>query len=365
MALYVVHYHLLNAVNVKQFQFRLQPTEFVMMLHQGHYTVAVFIVLSGYCLMLPVLRDGGTLRGGMKTFFKRRARRILPPYYAALIGSGIVIYLVSLITERPVHELSSAPRWALHLLLVHNLFWNHIYTYNGALWSIATEWQIYFLFPLLFLPSWKRAGTGALLLVAGILAAALTAAFPSINRGCPWFIALFAMGMIAAKWSLQPKPWMKRVPWVWLGIGITVLTYVGVRTTPEFNWLHVNRIEGALGWYPLSDVLVGFATVCFLIHGTRATLDGRRSKMLRVLSWRPFVFIGTFSYSLYLIHMPLQSAFMKLLVLVANSRVTLYAAMLFIYIPIVVALAFGFYLVFEKPFIGSLKPKPRGEGKSA
>src|SRR5438046_15232 len=39
----------------------------------GHFAVSVFIVLSGYCLMLPVVRGDGTLRGGVGTFLKRRA----------------------------------------------------------------------------------------------------------------------------------------------------------------------------------------------------------------------------------------------------------------------------------------------------
>src|SRR5580704_9768828 len=49
----------------------------------GHFAVSVFIVISGFCLSLPLIRDGGELRGGVKAFLKRRARRILPPYYAA------------------------------------------------------------------------------------------------------------------------------------------------------------------------------------------------------------------------------------------------------------------------------------------
>src|SRR5437660_75394 len=52
----------------------------------GHYAVGVFIVLSGYCLMLPVARSAdGRLRGGVGSYLRRRAWRILPPYYAALV----------------------------------------------------------------------------------------------------------------------------------------------------------------------------------------------------------------------------------------------------------------------------------------
>ncbi len=50
----------------------------------GQVAVDVFIVLSGYCLMLPVARAGGALRGGPVGYMKRRARRILPPMLASL-----------------------------------------------------------------------------------------------------------------------------------------------------------------------------------------------------------------------------------------------------------------------------------------
>jgi peptidoglycan/LPS O-acetylase OafA/YrhL len=47
-------------------------------------SVQVFIVLSGYCLMLPVAQAAGTLKGGLSVFVRRRAIRILPPYFAML-----------------------------------------------------------------------------------------------------------------------------------------------------------------------------------------------------------------------------------------------------------------------------------------
>ena len=64
----------------------------------GHYAVALFIVLSGFSLMLSVVRNNGILRGGMKTFFLRRARRILPPYYFAL---GISLLLCLTVIGKP------------------------------------------------------------------------------------------------------------------------------------------------------------------------------------------------------------------------------------------------------------------------
>src|SRR5581483_5580771 len=69
-------------------------------LSYGHDAVAVFIVLSGYCLMLPVVRGGGELAGGFAGYISRRARRILPPYYVTLVVSLLLIWSVPAL-QRP------------------------------------------------------------------------------------------------------------------------------------------------------------------------------------------------------------------------------------------------------------------------
>ncbi|WP_410959855.1 acyltransferase family protein, partial [Salmonella sp. SAL4356] len=60
----------------------------------GHLAVSIFIVISGFCLALPVVAAGDRMRDGSLNFFKRRARRILPPYYGALAFSLLLIATV-------------------------------------------------------------------------------------------------------------------------------------------------------------------------------------------------------------------------------------------------------------------------------
>ena len=72
----------------------------------GHFSVATFIVLSGYCLMLPVAKSAdGTLRGGFLDYISRRARRILPPYYITLALALAMIALV------PGVRYATSPDW--------------------------------------------------------------------------------------------------------------------------------------------------------------------------------------------------------------------------------------------------------------
>jgi peptidoglycan/LPS O-acetylase OafA/YrhL len=96
--------------------------------HWGSLGVPVFIVLSGYVLMLPVMgREGFTLPKGVKHFLRRRGERILPPYYAALAISALLILAV------PAMNKEGGTQWddkipvtlsglLAHVFLVHDLF---------------------------------------------------------------------------------------------------------------------------------------------------------------------------------------------------------------------------------------------------
>ncbi|NJM58848.1 MAG: acyltransferase [Synechococcales cyanobacterium RU_4_20] len=96
-ALYVVFSHV----------WEMQPTELPSLwmslskiFQYGSFSVSVFIVLSGYCLMLPVSRSqAGSLSIKFSDFIQRRARRILPPYYAALVLSIAVGLLLTLLVR--------------------------------------------------------------------------------------------------------------------------------------------------------------------------------------------------------------------------------------------------------------------------
>lgn len=66
----------------------------------GRFAVVVFIVLSGFSLSLSPARHGWRL-GGLATFARRRAWRILPPYWAALVFSLLMTWMVVAPADRP------------------------------------------------------------------------------------------------------------------------------------------------------------------------------------------------------------------------------------------------------------------------
>lgn len=322
----------------------------------GHEAVAIFIVLSGFCLMLPVTRNAeGRLKGGFWGYLKRRAFRILPPYFAALALSLLLIAGVAVLGQAGTQTIwdDSLPgfgRGSLlsHALLVHNWFPQWAYQINGPFWSVATEWQIYFFFPLVLLPIWRRAGMLPMLGSAALLGYAPLLLAPAAARhAVPWYLLLFALGMAAAAISVSEgapeRRLRERIDWSKLSLGIWVFC----------------AISGTLGariWFrfiPLTDLLVGVAAATLLVSCTKKIRSAdRRGPVLALLESRALVGIGHFSYSLYLTHLPIVAlCFFALRAAGVSSGAPLAGAMIATALPASLAVAFAFYWAVERWFI--------------
>lgn len=99
---------------------------------------------------------------------------------------------------------------------------------------------------------------------------------------------------------------------------------------------------------PLSDITAGaFFALCIF-----ALAVGGDGLFRRVVGCKPLVWVGTFSYSLYLIHAPLlQVATQYGLDTWASSLDLRVGLLVFVGTPVIVGLAWLFFLVCEKPFI--------------
>jgi len=260
-------------------------------------SVALFIVLSGFCLTLPIVKSADLrLAGGALQYFKRRARRILPGYYGALFLS---IALISAAPCLRVHR--GLWGWCLpdlqfdkiaaHILLIHNLHFSWSHSIGYPLWSVATEWQIYFLFPLLLLPVWRRFGIGCSIICAYVLGY-----LPHIlllgrfDTASPWFLGLFATGMCAAAINFSNEPSMVRLratlPWGTLSlltIGLTLMF-------AAFPRLMFDPVKTAI-----YDPLFGTATGCALVYFTKLKTAKHRTIMLSFLESKPLQVLGSFS----------------------------------------------------------------------
>lgn len=182
--------------------------KFLALFRFGHYSVDLFIVLSGFSLMLPLVLESKKLKVETQNFVLRRARRILPPYYFA-VGLSLVLIKVGIHQKTGTHWDQSLPVtlrsiWT-HLLLLHDVFGEDT-TINHALWSIAVEFRIYFFFPvLIFL--WRSIGgfkTTAFAVGLSLILYKGFEYFLGVNLTVH-YLGLFAMGMLAAWISYGPS----------------------------------------------------------------------------------------------------------------------------------------------------------------
>ncbi len=304
----------------------------------GRSAVTFFIAISGFCLMLPVLRNEGTLGPeGARGFFYRRARRILPPYYAALLLS---IVLVAWLIADHTHSLydASLPMTNIgivsHLLLLHNVHVSTASQICGPLWSIAVECQIYLWFPLLIA---MRRRLGMLVVLAatffvGIILLGPLEATP-YRELTPEFLFIFALGMYAAEAALGPR---KHI-FIWIGCGAAMLMLYMFHD-PDLSKL------------VFTDVSEGVVCACLLI----VCAHWPRNAIARVVCWQPIASLGLFSYSLYLIHFPLQQVLWQHVVLPMKlGPVKTFYFMATAGTALIVILSYLFYLVFERPFCGA------------
>ena len=107
----------------------------------GRFAVVVFIVLSGFSLALSPARHGWRL-DAVSGSRERRARRILPAYWAALAFSLAVAWLI---VPQPGHGVPDAKSVVVNGLLVQNVVGAQ--SPNAAFWSMAVEAQLYLAVP--------------------------------------------------------------------------------------------------------------------------------------------------------------------------------------------------------------------------
>lgn len=271
----------------------------------GYIGVFLFFVISGFCIHLQWARaraEGKTSQLRFGTFWKRRIRRLYPPYLIALAVYLILTALSSGIdvTRFFVYDVG------MHLLMLHNLDPKTCYSINGVFWTLAIEEQLYLAyFLLLFLR--LRWGWGWTLLVC-LLARAGWMVFSHLvwlksGVGVPvpeaaavhWFTwALGAIGVEAFFGLIRLPRWTRdlRLASV-LIVGASALSYYLPAISKETPWHD-------LSWFLIHPMWgLGF----FIVVNRTVLAEQSWAHRLRLpLVVSIFATLGVFSYSIYLTH---------------------------------------------------------------
>ena len=283
----------------------------------GFLGVDLFFVLSGYLISSLIIKEyKKTGSVNLYNFYIRRARRLLPAVYFMITVGLVVMVLFNEVLLRKSHldaifgYIYSSNWW----YIFHKLDYFDSFGAQSPfkhLWSLAIEEQFYMIFPLLFLliNRKKKSKDGTyklnknfLYVVLGLILVSLIAHillfdinnisriyFGTDTRAFSLLVGvvgaiLYPMEKLHAKVTPQQNIMYSVVSLVSIATLITVMIY-----TSEYNtWLY-------RGGFLLVAIL---GLIVIISSGKQHTL------MSRLLSFKPVVFIGKISYSLYLWHFP-------------------------------------------------------------
>lgn len=273
----------------------------------GRAAVDLFFALSGLVILRALEQDDRPGQLGPVPFLALRAGRLLPVYAIALglaclgLAAGNPFAVMPWLgPDSPAHAVLEAqwppqPAWhlATHLLLLHGvlpplLLPGGEYAILGPAWSLSTEWQFYTLIALCL-------GAAPRLLTQG---------------GARATILVLLLGALGCGIAALPAPWqfghafLPREAWYFaLGMASHALLSGRMRAG-DFaiiltGTIGLSGITGGLGAMAVPIVWV----VCLRAEQPKNGVDRAWRQLLLA---PPLLWCGRMSYSLYLIHAPVQ-----------------------------------------------------------
>ncbi len=265
--------------------------------------VAIFFVLTGFLLFRPWARaasDGAT-RPDLGRYARQRLRRIMPGYVVTVLAV-FALYTVFTPCPNPGQTWYGLLRYlTLTQIYTDDYLVTLLHTGLSQMWSLAVEVSFYAVLPAL-----------AYLVLRG-----------------PWrptrtLLALVAIAAITPLWlTISTTDWLPNSAGMWLpahiawfagGMALAVLEATGTRCN--------------------ATAAVGLAVVLYLVVSTHDTASAPVTKSLmyaaiatlavapaalgsagwygRLLSCRPWLWLGEISYEIFLLHVPIMAVTMYL-----------------------------------------------------
>lgn len=270
----------------------------------GFVGVDVFFVISGFLITNHLINElANSSRIDFARFYSRRARRILP---AALTVAGFTV--IGALAVLPTELVKSSVQDAIATVFYVPNFVFAIretdYLAETApspfqhYWSLGIEEQFYLLWPILLLLIWKAVKSlrVRVIVLTTVVVASLLVSIFLVNVSGPW-----------AFFSLPSRAWE-------LGAGALIALAYGYvaslrpATAAFLSWLGLALILLSAFLFGEGTPFPGVAALLPVLGAVGIIAFGETAGdlgPLRLLRLRVFQFLGTISYSLYLVHWPL------------------------------------------------------------
>ena len=308
----------------------------------GRFSLGVdlFIVLSGFCLYWPVANTCKPF--DVLQYFQRRFWRIAPAYYMSilvmlLMPNALVIFMKLLHKPATWQEVPGLVQIFTHLTFTHALHpdtWGGI---QGSYWSLGLEAQLYVAFPLVLIAV-KKLGVPVTALCMWLITVAWSYLWPNVfpNGGFAASLSIFgrwghfAAGMLVAHICRGGN---RKNHWVLGLFGLTLVVLGQLSIIREISLI------------PATDLcsLSGFALI--LMSAVQPV------GVTTIFSSKPLVYLGTISYSIFLLHQNIMWYFGELLKKILHvSESLMFPIYMTVGFGMIVVLASFWYRWFEVRF---------------
>ncbi len=284
-----------------------------LILNIGWIGVQLFFVLSGF-LITGILLDSVGQPHGLRNFIARRALRIFPLYYGALV---LIFVLLPLLGAQPEMYKAQAP-YQIWL-------WTYLSNWTDALgigpkslphfWSLAVEEQFYLLWPLLVFSLRSPARVAIMCLVVAVIS--LLCRIMLFNSDANHYVvyewticrmdALALGGLAATCWRVDTwQSWLTahRRQLTWALYALLVVSFLWTHAFPRTS------IRGMTEGYTVLAIV--FAAWLYASANRDAQVASRGTSTPlwhRALRHPALQSVGKYSYGMYLIHKPLHDLF--------------------------------------------------------
>lgn len=335
--------------------FHLSPT----LLPGGYLGVDIFFVISGYLITNIILRENRQNTFSFTHFYSRRIKRIFPALFFTLFSTTLIATV--LLTPVTYQNYMKSGRYAS--AQISNIFFSRTVDYFDEgfaqqpllhTWSLGVEEQFYLVWPLIIFiifTLYKRSTTQQ--------QSTNNESSPTcnINRQLWYcFSSIFVFSAITCVFFAQTNSNLSFYMFYARAFEFCIGAFM-VLLHNSSHPIAGNRLVGIIGAllviFSLVFVNENFLNHSFLQFGVFLPILGSSLLVLtrpehsvfnRILSKRPFVFIGQISYSLYLVHWPII-IFWKLLK--NSSHLSLIDSLLITLLSILLATCMYYFI--EKP----------------
>ncbi len=255
---------------------------------QGAEGVGLFYMVSALTLALSWKHRSEVDREPRKAFWLRRFMRIAPLFYLTLLAAFLLhAGNPTVVPPSMKHHIFTWANLLTHVTFVFGWLPWFQNSWIGVEWSIGVEMTFYFLFPWLMEKVFPRVDSRILLATGLVLA-----------LGWPWL--LHHLWFPWPRWAKSFLLWSFPVQWIWFAAGFLV---VACRARPTKTgwatlWLLAALFLGGRQWTAHAANLLWVAPNVLLVWLTWHNYRGIRW----LIQNRWLQYIGTRSYSIYLVH---------------------------------------------------------------